>query len=357
MSTEYRLADEDVVAVMDAVIDRHTKFADLRKHDVRIEVLMAWADNNEPVKKHGAVAAACVKVVSGEERSRGGPDVRIKVDAKRYGEFGPKSREALFAHELYHLEVQYHDGGGVKLDVYGRPVIKSIHDDWCVNGFRQVAEWYGDAAIEVRSHRAVAEILSQCVLPLNFSDTLGPDTTVTVNGRPVETTQELGDALFGSPKPHEHTRECYDDPGPGHGSSQLSCDEQAAQSASEPEPADLGWVHSDEQAWRGLGVPSLRGVPGPVHGKLMDAGVKILGDLPELLSAFSNTQLAGRWDVTPEDVKLVRAAFDEKANPDRAMDNAIAKEVLDFAVREEVPGVVKPKKRARKPAGPAAVAP
>lgn len=154
------------MAVMNTVIARHPTFEDLSKHDVRIEVLMAWSDNDEPVKVHGAVALACVKVVGGEERANGGPDARIKVDAKRYADLAPRSREAMFAHELYHLEVQYRDGGGVKLDVYGRPVLKCLPDDWCLTGFREVAAWYGDASIEVRSHRTVGEILSQGTLPM-----------------------------------------------------------------------------------------------------------------------------------------------------------------------------------------------
>ena len=77
----------------------------------------------------------------------------------------PRSQEALFAHELYHLRLQRHLDGSVKVDPYGRPVIRMIDDDWCINGFQRVAEWYGDASIEVQAHRGVGELLSQTALP------------------------------------------------------------------------------------------------------------------------------------------------------------------------------------------------
>ncbi len=161
MPTQYTLADKSDVDLMHEVISRHERFSDLRKFGVVIEVLMAWSDNDQPIKHHGAVAIASVKVVGGEERANGGPDVRIKIDAKRYLALGKASREAVFAHELYHIEVQYSGGDGVKRDPYGRPVIKTIPDDWTINGFQEVAEWYGEASIERRSYQAVGGLLEQ----------------------------------------------------------------------------------------------------------------------------------------------------------------------------------------------------
>ena len=164
MATVYKIADEDVLAVMRRVIDDHGIFAEIGEN-VRTEVLMAWSDKGSPLKHHGATAAAKIRVVDGEERSRGGPDVRILIDAGRFASMSPRSQEALFAHELYHLRLQRHLDGSVKVDPYGRPVIKMIDDDWCINGFQRVAEWYGDASIEVQAHRGVGEMLGQTALP------------------------------------------------------------------------------------------------------------------------------------------------------------------------------------------------
>ena len=168
MATTYAIAGDDVLAVMRRVIDAHDVFADIGKH-VNIEVLMAWADGGAAVKLHGDRAAAKIKVVGGEERSRGGPDVRIVIDARMFGEMSPRTRMALFAHELYHIELQRHLDGSIKVDAYDRPIIKLIDDDWCINGFQRVAEWYGDASLEVQSYRAVGEMLAQGSLPFGAS--------------------------------------------------------------------------------------------------------------------------------------------------------------------------------------------
>lgn len=171
MATVYTQADEDVLDVMRRVIAAHDMFDEIGEH-VKIEVLTAWAANGVPLRHGGDRAAAKIRVIDGEERSRGGPDVRILIDADLFAGMSPRTREALFAHEIYHLRLQRHLDGSIKTDPYGRPVIKMIDDDWCINGFQRVAEWYGDASIEVRSYRQVGEMLAQMSLPLG-----GPETT------------------------------------------------------------------------------------------------------------------------------------------------------------------------------------
>lgn len=161
MPTEYKVADDEVIDVMREVMRKHEWFRDLIERDVRVEVLFAWADNNQPVKCHGVPALAAIKVVGAEERATGGPDLRIKVDAKRYEALSPTSRQALFAHELYHAEVQFDDAGHVKLDAYRRPVIKLIPDHWSINGFRPLVDWYGENSVEMISYRRVSEMLAQ----------------------------------------------------------------------------------------------------------------------------------------------------------------------------------------------------
>ncbi len=64
---------------------------------------------------------------------------------------------------------------------------------------------------------------------------------------------------------------------------------------------------ADEPAWRGLAVTTLK-VPGPTHGKLLDAGVKTLGELADTLAgtAYTDAALAKRWGITPLDLVDVR---------------------------------------------------
>jgi hypothetical protein len=175
--TEYKTAPDDVLAVMAHAIERHDRFAEITDSETKIDVLMVWADNDKPIKVHGATATAKIQVIKGDRRVRGESDLEILVDAKRYGALKARSREAMFAHELYHIEYNHGgDGESVKLDVYGRPDVHLIPDDYTINGFKTVADWYGDDSLEVRSHRAVGEILSQGTLPLGEADEPEPDT-------------------------------------------------------------------------------------------------------------------------------------------------------------------------------------
>lgn len=68
--------------------------------------------------------------------------------------------------------------------------------------------------------------------------------------------------------------------------------------------------------WRGLAVTSLK-VPGPVHGKLLDAGVKTLGELAEILdnTAYTAQALAKRFRVSTLDLDDVARALKAIASP------------------------------------------
>lgn len=73
-------------------------------------------------------------------------------------------------------------------------------------------------------------------------------------------------------------------------------------------------AETDAPLWAKLGIASLR-VPGPVHGKLLNAGLRTFDQLPELLATHSDKRLSALWDVTIQEAEAVRASFMAIANP------------------------------------------
>ena len=169
MPTTYEPADISVSSILDDVLSFHDRFTPIVDAGVRFDLLMASNDNGNPLKHHGSVAAAMIKIVGPEERARvlargetDPPDLRIKIDAGRWGRLTDRQRMALLAHELYHVELVTKPNSVIlKRDAYDRPVIKLIPDDWTINGFVEVASWYGEDAAERRSYKGVGELLAQ----------------------------------------------------------------------------------------------------------------------------------------------------------------------------------------------------
>jgi hypothetical protein len=170
MKTTYAVAPEEVtVSLLGRVLKSQPRFDPIRENDLRIEILKAIRTDGKPaVRHHGAAALAQIKIVGAEERSTGGPDVRIKIDWARWLDLGPKSREAILAHELYHVEFAKTNEGNLKRDDYDRPIVRLIPDDWSITGFKEVADWYGEDSIEKRSFNTLGEILSQATF--DFKD-------------------------------------------------------------------------------------------------------------------------------------------------------------------------------------------
>lgn len=170
--------DLEVLADMESVIDARPRFRPIAAFGLKVDVLLASADDDKPaLSRNGSHPDAYIKVNTGELRARGLGDVTVYIDADRHRDKTVRQRQATLAHELYHVEIQTHrettiddDGRDVlvtrpDLDDYDRPVVKLIPDDWTVTGFREVAEWYGDDSCEVKSYRAMGRLLAQAVMP------------------------------------------------------------------------------------------------------------------------------------------------------------------------------------------------
>lgn len=160
MSITLTPADQSMLNVLQDVLVDH--YPELIEADLKIEVLMASAPEGKPaVKLHGNPALAVIKIVGPDERCSGGPDVRIKVDLGRWASLGPKRREALFAHELFHVVLSRDEDGELLTDDYDRPKVKLKPDDWAITGFKAIYDLYGEDSVEWSSYVAMRETLGQ----------------------------------------------------------------------------------------------------------------------------------------------------------------------------------------------------
>lgn len=166
---KYEEAMPDVYVLMEQVINEH--FEEIRSVEppLKITVLMAGngGESNEPcLKHHGAACFALIRRSKPQDRAQNGPDVYIEIDENRWEESNERRRMAVLAHELRHVEFKLDKGGGVKRDIYERPVIRFVPDDWTLTGFEDVCEWYGEDAVEYQCVREVHGKLAQ--LGLSF---------------------------------------------------------------------------------------------------------------------------------------------------------------------------------------------
>lgn len=209
MPTVYQIAEAEVWDVFRRVLQ--TKFPVLNEADLRFELLAAFNPDGPAVKLHGAAALATIKVIGPEERAKGAGDLRIKIDAERYERMRPRTREAIFAHELYHVVLARKKNGALKLDPYERPVTRLRPDDWCMTGFKEVADWYGEDSVERISYQNLGEILRQSVFEFVSRDddapAVSPDVAedtiaalVSVGHHP-ERAREMVDAALAAGKP------------------------------------------------------------------------------------------------------------------------------------------------------------
>src|SRR5262249_43515530 len=100
-------------------------------------------------------------------------DLYIFIDANRWEESSERRRAAILSHELRHVDFKLEgakNGGGIKYDVYDRPVIKLVPDDWVLTGFSDVCEWYGEDAVEYQAARGVRKKLVQLGLPFSAEE-------------------------------------------------------------------------------------------------------------------------------------------------------------------------------------------
>lgn len=211
-------AGEEVYDLMRSVIEE--RFPEIRalEPELRICVLMASNDGEvfKPcLKHHGAAAVALVRKSKPQDRAQDGPDVYIEIDQNCWNERSERGRAAILAHEIRHIGFKRDKGGEVKRDIYERPVIRLLPDDWMLTGFRDVVEWYGEDAVEYQAVRSVAEVVHPlCQLRLPFLDGEGGGEDAKqehqTTGTPKAVTDETFAALISVGRSEQQAREFID---------------------------------------------------------------------------------------------------------------------------------------------------
>jgi hypothetical protein len=159
---------------MDEVINEHFSNLKAIEPELSITILMAVNPRGAAIKHAGCPANAKIKIVGPEERSNGGPDLRILIDSWKWQDLSDRSQAALLHHELTHIAPQrVRKSGQLKLDPYGRPVVRLKPDDWMITVFKTTVQAYGTDALEHRLITLAYEATRQIVLP--FSEESRPE--------------------------------------------------------------------------------------------------------------------------------------------------------------------------------------
>lgn len=159
MPVVYQLADAAVHALArDVMAEHHAKRLIMPDGDfVKLCIMFAFGDVNsdEPaVKLHGYPCAAVVSIIPYKQRVDKRADAEIIIDRSQWDAMTDLQRRALLDHEITHLEFQKDDVGCVKTDDVGRPKLTMRLHDWQLGGFREIAQRYGEDAIEVVNAKA-----------------------------------------------------------------------------------------------------------------------------------------------------------------------------------------------------------
>lgn len=169
MPVTYQTASNETMSSVLAVA--RSEYPEIAQH-VTINVMMAFPPvdkegekTGHALKHNGWPAAAVVKINSLKDRAEGKHDVTIFISDDEWQELNARRREALIAHELHHITIVVDEENGIVKDDLGRPKLKLRKHDWQLSGFKEIAERYGNDALEVTTFREVAHEYRQMLFP------------------------------------------------------------------------------------------------------------------------------------------------------------------------------------------------
>lgn len=142
MAATYTIDDGTIAAIGETIMREF--YPDMLAADLTIEWLLAHGG----LKLRGWPAYATVKANSLKDRVAGLADVRILIDADRWGGLSPNRQQAIIHHELHHVIIRQDDTGGVLTDDANRPKVKLRQHDFESGGFSAIAQRYGEDAPE-----------------------------------------------------------------------------------------------------------------------------------------------------------------------------------------------------------------
>lgn len=167
----YSSVDDEVIDLVDRVMESQFPVLDTLEPEIDLKILFAYpTGNGHAITKNGWPCLGLIKVVSTRDRAAGGPDVLLLIDGDRWPRLSPRRREALIAHELYHLEPQYRWDPDRKINVavlddLKRPIVKIRKHDFELGGFEEIVARYGRDSVEQATLDAIIEKLFQKTMP------------------------------------------------------------------------------------------------------------------------------------------------------------------------------------------------
>lgn len=170
MATEWHDPDQEDISLLAQTISEYFPEISGLPVPLVIDIRMAVNDDKKgapALKRNGHRCAAKIEIVKAEERSKGGPDIRLKIDKKHWLTCDDESEKAATLHsELMRLVPKYDgDTGSPKLDSYGRPDVKLRPYDWSLAGFAETIRVFEKSAPERQAIDRVEISLQQMVLP------------------------------------------------------------------------------------------------------------------------------------------------------------------------------------------------
>lgn len=155
MATFYEKCNSDVMELGARIMRAYQP--ELIEYDVRITYLFASSSTDRPaVSVGGYPCYAKVKIVPLVQRADGRADAEIVIDKLAWESADDVQREAMLAHELWHLDLHRKDGTP-QFDDAGRPKLKMRKHDVQHGWFHAIADRYGDSSVEVLQAKQFAD--------------------------------------------------------------------------------------------------------------------------------------------------------------------------------------------------------
>ena len=166
MASRYTNAPKEVTALAQSVMKKF--HPDLDTHDVKIDILMAFAAENDAGEKvscalriHGYQANALTKIVNLPNRVKGCGDAEIMLDGDIWDDLSEARQRAVLDHQLHFLVVRKNHEGSVIEDTHGRPKLSMRQYDRTAGWFDAVAKRNGVDSIEVEQAKHLFEVAGQ----------------------------------------------------------------------------------------------------------------------------------------------------------------------------------------------------
>ena len=147
-----------------------THHPDLADAGVEIQYAFAYCDDGWPLTTRGQRVAARVKIVTLEDRARGGPDAKITIDKGWWDDHSEAERVALLDHEHTHLllkKPRRTEKGELKFDVdaHNRPKLAMKKHDLEIGIFFEVITRHQTRAVDfqvvVKAVKAVKPLIQR----------------------------------------------------------------------------------------------------------------------------------------------------------------------------------------------------